>query len=154
MKPWPTPIVDSNGDYRNEMFLEEHVGGRLYEYQKKMPRLPIPSISDTVDRFLPTALPLARTEEEKHTLKEACRLFPEQAEEFHRRLLRRRDEEMIDSSWLQLWWNQVSGFFLSLFPKECEGCFYSMFLSFCCAHFVGRLFASPRPSRCQCLVFL
>lgn len=107
MKPWPTPVVDSNGDYRNEMYLEEHVGGRLYEYQKKMPRLPIPSISDTVNRFLPTALPLARTEEEKQALKEACRLFPEQASEFHLRLMRRRNEEMADSSWLQVWWNQA-----------------------------------------------
>ena len=108
MKAWPTRVVDSNGDYRNEMYLEEHVGGQLYEYQTKMPRLPIPSISDTVNRFLPTALPLARTEEEKHALILACRRFPEQAAEFHERLMKRRNEEMADSSWLQVWWNQVS----------------------------------------------
>lgn len=107
MKPWPTQMVESNGDYRDEMFLEEHVGGPLYENQANMPRLPIPSISDTMKRFLPTALPLARTEEEKQALKEACRRFPEQAEELQERLLQRRNQEFVDSSWLQKWWNQV-----------------------------------------------
>jgi hypothetical protein len=107
MRPWPTQVVESNGDYRDEMFLEEHIGGPLYENQKHMPRLPIPSISDTLRRFLPTALPLARTEQEKEALKEACRRFPEQAEELQERILRRRNEEFGDSSWLQRWWNQV-----------------------------------------------
>jgi len=88
------------------MFLEKHIGGKLYENQKNMPRLPVPSVSDTVQRFLSTALPLARTEEEKEALQEACRRFPEQAEQLHERLLRRRNDEMADSSWLQMWWNQ------------------------------------------------
>lgn len=111
MKKWPTFMVESDGDYRNEMYLEEHIGGRLYEYQKKMPRLPIPSIADTIERFLPTALPLARTEEEKEGIKQACLLFPAQAEELHERLMQRRNDEMADSSWLQVWWNQVSDIF-------------------------------------------
>ncbi len=118
MKPWPTSIVESNGDYRNEMYLEDHVGGRLYENQKEMPHLPIPSISETIQRFLPTSLPLARTEEEKEALKEACRLFPEQAEQLHERLIRRRNEEMPDSSWLQVWWNQVSDAPSGLFSDD------------------------------------
>ena len=25
-KPWPTSVVESNGDYRNESWIEEHVG--------------------------------------------------------------------------------------------------------------------------------
>jgi len=99
-------MIESNGDYRDEMFLEEYIGGPLYENQKNMPRLPIPSIRDTMARFLPTALPLAKTEEEKIALKDACKTFPEQAQALHQRLIARRNSEMANSSWLQQWWNQ------------------------------------------------
>ena len=104
---WPTRVVESNGDYRNETYLETLIGGLLYENQKNLPRLPIPSVSDSLNRFLPTALPLARTDEEREALKVACRQFPELAKVLHERLLRRRNEEFPDSSWLQQWWNQV-----------------------------------------------
>lgn len=101
-------MVEAHGDYRDESFLEAHIGGPLYENQKKLPRLPIPSIEESMKRFLPTALPLAKTKEEKMALKEACAAFPEQAKVLQERLIERSENEMKDSSWLQLWWNQVS----------------------------------------------
>lgn len=107
MKSWPTLVVESNGDYRDEKYLEEHIGGPLYENQNNLPRLPVPSVSETLKRFLPTALPLARTEKEREGLKEACRQFQEDSEELQERLLRRKNEEFSDSSWLQKFWNQV-----------------------------------------------
>jgi hypothetical protein len=107
IRPWKTEMIESHGDYRAEAHLEEHIGGPLYENQRNLPRLPIPSIQETIDRFLPTALPLARTEEEKHTLKAACKDFAEQAKALQERLIARQSGEMKDSSWLQLWWNQV-----------------------------------------------
>jgi carnitine O-acetyltransferase len=100
-------VVESNGDYREEMHLEEHIGGPLYENQKSLPRLPIPTIKDIIERFLPTALPLAKTKEEEMALKAACQAFPEQAKRLQERLIDRRESEMKESSWLQLWWNQV-----------------------------------------------
>ena len=100
-------MVESKGDYREEAFLEDYIGGPLYEGQKDLPRLPIPSIEETLERFLPTALPLARSEEERSALLAACDSFPEQARQLQERLEARRDDEMSDSSWLQLWWNQV-----------------------------------------------
>ena len=78
-----------------------------YENQHELPRLPIPTVEETIGRFLPSALPLAKTEQEKVALQDACRAFPEQAKILQERLLARRDGEMKDSSWLQLWWNQV-----------------------------------------------
>lgn len=108
MKPWEKPVYACDGDYRKEVFLEAHVGGPLYKEQKNMPRLPIPTLEDTIERFLPTALPLARTKEEEFALKEACKSFPEQAKALHERLNKKREHEMKDSSWLQVWWNQVS----------------------------------------------
>jgi hypothetical protein len=109
-RPWGVEMIESHGDYREEAFLEQLIGGPLYSNQATMPRLPIPSIQDTMRRFLPTALPLARTKEEEAKLKEACQNFPEQAQELQQRLLERRNGDFRDSSWLQLWWNQVRSF--------------------------------------------
>jgi carnitine O-acetyltransferase len=106
-KSWATPVVVSHGDYRQEQWLEEHIGGPLYQQQKSLPRLPVPAIVDTLERFLPTALPLARSAEEEARLREAVRRFPSQAARLQERLLQRRQDEFPDSSWLQLWWNTV-----------------------------------------------
>ena len=108
LKTWSKPMIESNGDYRDEMFLEEYIGGPLYENQKCLPKLPIPSISNTLERFLPTALPLAKSKEEEMGLRAACKAFPDQAEILQERLIDRQQNEMKDTSWLQLWWNQVS----------------------------------------------
>lgn len=56
---------------------------------------------------MPTALPLAKSEEERAELKSACRRFLSEARILQHRLRRYRDVEMKDSSWLQLWWNQM-----------------------------------------------
>lgn len=109
IRPWGVAMVESRGDYREEAFLEAKIGGPLYEYQPEMPLLPIPSLQATLERLIPTVLPLARTVEEEANFSEACRKFPEQAQVLHERLIARRNGEFKHSSWLQLWWNQVSG---------------------------------------------
>lgn len=100
-------MVESHGDYRAEAYLEEHIGGNLYSKQHSLPKLPIPSVSETISRFLPTALPLAKSDEEKATLIKACEEFEGQAEELQKRLVERKEGEMKDSSWLQFWWNTL-----------------------------------------------
>jgi hypothetical protein len=104
-KSWPVAMVESNGDYRDETYLEDLVGGPLYSAQKSLPKLPIPTIEETISSFLPTALPLAESEEEVRNLKEACKAFPDEAAQLHERLMSRKDDEMKNTSWLQLWWN-------------------------------------------------
>jgi hypothetical protein len=99
-------MLESHGDYRAEAPLESHIGGPLYSQQASLPRLPIPSLKETMDRFLPTALPLAKDEEEKTSLIKAAEGFVSEAAELQKRLEGRR-EEMKDSSWLQLWWNTL-----------------------------------------------
>lgn len=71
--------------------------------------MPVPEVSDTIARFLPTALPLATSDEERDTLVKACEEFEagRQAGELQKRLVERREGEMKDSSWLQLWWNTL-----------------------------------------------
>lgn len=99
-------MIESKGDYRSEVHLERVIGGRLYENQTTLRNLPIPTLKDTIDRFLPTALPLATNNEEKRSLFEACSKFPNEASTLQKRLLDRRNL-MKDSSWLQCWWNTV-----------------------------------------------
>ena len=107
--PWPTPLVQSNGDYREEAWLESYIGGLLYESQASLPHLPIPDIKDTVDRLLTSALPLAESEEERESLLEACRKFPQEAEILQERLIEYNAKECANASWLQHRW-QTEGY--------------------------------------------
>ena len=102
---WPSPYIDSHGDYRQEVFLERY-DTPLYQRQRDLPRLPVPTLEETIDRFLPTALPLAENDEEAETLQEACQDFLEQAKPLQERLLQRQ-ETLKDTSWLQQWWNTL-----------------------------------------------
>ena len=105
-KPWPVSSVTAHGDYRNETWLEQHIAGPLYANQEQLPRLPIPTVRETLERFLPTALPLCRDDQEAADLKRAVAAFPSQAAVLQERLLERA-EEFHNSSWLQKWWNQA-----------------------------------------------
>lgn len=107
LKPWPHPMVESRGDYRAEAYLEDHIGGKLYSQQRSLPRLPIPNISDTMTKLMPTVLPLAKSDEEKTSFIKACEEFEGQAGELQRRLVERKEGDMKDSSWLQHWWNTM-----------------------------------------------
>ena len=103
---WPTPVIESHGDYRSDAFIEKSIGGELYKHQEELPRLPVPSIEATIKTFLKTALPLAESEEERKSLVEACETFPMQAAELQSRLINLR-EELKDTSWLQKFWNTM-----------------------------------------------
>jgi hypothetical protein len=107
-------VVESHGDYRAEAYLEDHIGGKLYSQQRSLPRLPVPNISDTITKLMPTALPLAKSDEEKATFIKACEEFEGQAGELQRRLVGRKEGEMKDSSWLQHWWNTLGYLQVSL----------------------------------------
>mmetsp|Transcript_21667 Transcript_21667/g.32887 ORF Transcript_21667/g.32887 Transcript_21667/m.32887 type:complete len:664 (-) Transcript_21667:619-2610(-) len=103
LKRWSQPIVESNGDYDAETFLEDSKLP-LYKYQNDLPWLPVPSLENTAERFLPTALPLVETKEEENSLRQAVSVFPEQAKYLQQRLEARASTT---SSWLQLWWNTM-----------------------------------------------
>ena len=92
--------------YRAEAWIESHVGGPLYQYQSSLPKLPVPSIENTLQRFLPTALPLAKSAQEARNLQTAVDKFAKQAAPLQQRLLA-RSNEYSNSSWLQHWWNTL-----------------------------------------------
>lgn len=117
--PWPQPSVESRGDYTEEAFLEHHIGGPLYSKQRDLPRLPIPSLKDTIQTFLPTALPLACTEDERTSLIQAASEFPREARVLQERLLQRQAEASDSSSWLQQLWN-TAGYLQVRDPVACR----------------------------------
>ena len=78
----------------------------MYTHQETLPRLPIPTLDDTIRALLPSAIPLAESEEEVQSLIKAAEEFRTDAIPLQKRLVKRKDE-MGDSSWLQLWWNQL-----------------------------------------------
>jgi carnitine O-acetyltransferase len=95
-------MVESDGNYLGETFLEL---GPLYARQDELKPLPVPSLKETIKRFLPTALPLAESEEEVATLKEASEAFESQAQFLQERLEARKKEcEGRKTSWLQEFW--------------------------------------------------
>jgi carnitine O-acetyltransferase len=106
-KKWPISMIESQGDYQQDAaILEPIISGPLYSAQSKLPTLPIPNLKDTIDTFLPTALPLIESQHEGRQFIEACKAFPQQAQALHQKLIHRKEGGLWnDSSWLQLWWN-------------------------------------------------
>jgi carnitine O-acetyltransferase len=107
VKPWgvTSNMIESNGDYRDEMWIEDHIGGPLYEYQKTLPILPVGTIDATIQKLVPTVLPLAKNEEEVQALQQSIYKFKEQADNLQERLQHHAATIGNTSSWLQQWWN-------------------------------------------------
>jgi carnitine O-acetyltransferase len=93
--------------------LEDYIGGPLYQHQHSLPRLPVPTVQETLQKFVPTALPLATNNnnnnalEEREHLLQAVEKFASQSLHLQQRLQERaaNDGEYRNSSWLQHWWN-------------------------------------------------
>ena len=106
-RTWPNQVVECGGDYTQETYLEKIIGGELYQNQNTLPALPVPTLKETITRFVPSALPLCESDKERESLLRACGKFEEQARDLQLRLLQRKgDRNRRHSSWLQKWWNQ------------------------------------------------
>lgn len=97
-------VKDCCGDYRSDTEFEG-TNQPLYALQKSLPRLPVPTLDATIECFLQSALPLAKSNEEVDNLLAAAKVFPQEASHLQTRLLR-RSTEYHNSSWLQHWWNE------------------------------------------------
>ena len=104
---WPVHKIISRGVYKDERFLEDIIGGSLYEKQKSLPSLPIPDIKDSIKKLLSTALPLSESKEETSNFLSAADAFEVEAQELQTRLQRQKDLAGNETSWLSIWWNQL-----------------------------------------------
>ena len=100
-------ILECHGDYRSEARVVEDPSLPLYAHQFSLPPLPVPTLEETMQTFLPTALPFATCPQQVQDLQEACKRFPAQAAVLQERLLQRQRDTFANSSWLQQWWNQL-----------------------------------------------
>ena len=109
-KAWPEERIVANGDYGEQMWLEELIGGPLYSAQTKLPSLPVPDLQDTVLKLLSSGLPLAQNKREKQYFGAACHFFPEQAQVLQERLVEHANKcNEAGVSWLQKLW-QTQGY--------------------------------------------
>ncbi|KAK1938070.1 Carnitine O-acetyltransferase [Phytophthora citrophthora] len=95
------------GDYRAEADLED-ASLPLYRFQRDLPRLPVPSLADTVALYLETLKPLTSPGEFTRA-KELAAAFLRpggMGEELQRRL-QARAKDRNDSSFLSEWWNTL-----------------------------------------------
>ena len=108
-KPWPEARVTSHGDYVQDLYLEEHIGGPLYASQNTvLPRLPLSSLEDTKQRLVPTVVSLAHNDKERQAFEETLESFCKQAQPYHERLQERQVQaQKKNSSWLQSLWQPL-----------------------------------------------
>ncbi|KAI8075381.1 acyltransferase ChoActase/COT/CPT [Gilbertella persicaria] len=93
MAPTPKTPVDPNA------------AGPMLRYQKNLPKLPVPKLSETLQKYLKTVHPLLTPEEYKRT-EEAVKDFEKPGglgQELQRRLVARaQDPNMVN--WMEEWW--------------------------------------------------
>ncbi|KAJ2809195.1 Carnitine O-acetyltransferase mitochondrial [Coemansia guatemalensis] len=82
--------------------------GKLYEFQEQLPKLPVPSLSETLPRYLRTVEPLLSAKDYANT-KRIVEEFGQSAQgrELQRRL-EARAAEPGRANWLEEWWNELS----------------------------------------------
>ena len=103
---WESPKVTARGDYVQDLYLE--MEGPLYSLQKELPKLPLSEISDTMERLLPTVLPLAKNDAERQAFLDAVQAFADQAQPYQARLVERQQQALVtNTSWLQSLWQPL-----------------------------------------------
>ncbi|KAJ1965553.1 Carnitine O-acetyltransferase mitochondrial [Dipsacomyces acuminosporus] len=94
-----TPLFKDNSD---------QAPGKLFEFQSQLPKLPVPSLEETLPKYLRTVEPLLSKEDFAKT-KKIAEEFAQSAEgkELQRRL-EARAAEPGRANWLEEWWNDLS----------------------------------------------
>ncbi|CAG8586362.1 9627_t:CDS:2, partial [Diversispora eburnea] len=85
--------------------------GPMYRYQKFLPKLPVPSLSETFEKYLMSVKPLVNEEEFENT-KKAVEDFLKPGgigEELQDRLLNKANNPKV-INWLEDWWNELAYF--------------------------------------------
>ncbi|GBC01211.1 hypothetical protein RclHR1_00410038 [Rhizophagus clarus] len=90
---------------------EDNSVGPLFRYQKSLPKLPVPALKDTLEKYLKSVRPLVNSEEYAKT-EAAVAEFQKPGgigEELQRRLLAKANNPNV-LNWLEDWWNEIAYF--------------------------------------------
>src|SRR5687767_3618336 len=86
---------------------EDNSAGPMLRYQKYLPKLPVPALKDTLEKYLKTVRPLTDSEEYAKT-EAAVTAFQKPGgigEELQKRLLAKANDPNV-INWLEDWWNE------------------------------------------------
>ncbi|EXX78513.1 carnitine O-acetyltransferase CAT2 [Rhizophagus irregularis DAOM 197198w] len=92
-------------------YLEDNSVGPMLRYQKSLPKLPVPALKDTLEKYLKSVRPLVSSEEYAKT-EAAVAEFQKPGgigEELQKRLLAKANNPNV-INWLEDWWNEVAYF--------------------------------------------
>ncbi|KAJ2640693.1 Carnitine O-acetyltransferase mitochondrial, partial [Coemansia sp. RSA 1287] len=85
---------------------EEH--GALFAQQEQLPKLPVPDLESTLQKYVESLKPVLSESEYKHSAHVVAEFGQSaQAQELQRRL-KARTAEPGRASWLEEWWNDLS----------------------------------------------
>ncbi|KAL2352456.1 carnitine O-acetyltransferase-like protein [Cryomyces antarcticus] len=90
-------------------YKEDSTKGPMLRFEDSLPRLPVPSLKETADRYLKSVHPLVTEEEFEHTKKAVADFIQPggQGETLQKRLEARRDDPN-HKNWIYEWWNQAA----------------------------------------------
>lgn len=92
-------------------YLEDNSVGPMLRYQKSIPKLPVPALKDTLEKYLKSVRPFVSSEEYAKT-EAAVTEFQKPGgigEELQKRLLAKANNPNV-INWLEDWWNEVAYF--------------------------------------------
>ena len=90
---------------------EDNSVGPMLRYQKHLPKLPVPALKDTLEKYLKTVRPLVNSEEYAKTEAIVAEFQKPGGigEVLHERLLARANNPNA-INWLEDWWNELAYF--------------------------------------------
>lgn len=89
-----------------EVYTEDNSKGAMLRYEDSLPRLPVPTLQETCERYLKSLHPLL-TPEEYSASEKAIAKFPEQASKLQDRLVERAEKPEV-KNWIAEWWDQAA----------------------------------------------
>lgn len=106
--------------------VEDLSKGRLFRFEESLPKLPVPTLEETMTRYLKSVHPLLSTSEYENTTKAVQDFIKPDGigHVLQARLIARRDDPNI-KNWLYDWWNDAAYLSYRAPVVPCSSYFYS-----------------------------
>lgn len=104
---------------KQSSYTEDWSKGAMLRFEDSLPKLPVPSLQETSDRYLKSVRPLLNDQEYSNTAKAVQEFVKSggQGEELQKRLEARRDDPQ-HKNWIYEWWNSVAYLGMSVTPER------------------------------------
>ncbi|KAK5101782.1 Carnitine O-acetyltransferase mitochondrial [Lithohypha guttulata] len=89
-----------------EAYKEDHSKGKMLRFEDSLPRLPVPTLAETCQRYLKSIHPLL-SKEEYAASEDAVAKFEQQAASLQDRLVEKAEKPEV-KNWIADWWNEAA----------------------------------------------